>query len=297
MKNQIDIGNPVRTRAILEEYGLSAKKSLGQNFLTDPNVLINIAIAAGIDNEDDVIEVGPGIGALTEQLARRAHQVLAFEIDQNLLDVLDDTLAEYKNVTVLNQDVLKANLPNEISEYFDGKHHLKMVANLPYYITTPILKMFMASPLPIEKMVVMMQKEVADRLTAKPGTKEYGSLSVVVQYRMHTAVEFDVPAKVFVPKPKVDSAIVSLTPRDDWTIKPDDEIEFFKTVHGCFMHRRKNIWNNLQGLYGKDASIKETIQMVLDDLEISPQIRPERLTVEDFIRLANRLGKTDMKRK
>ncbi|GEP18813.1 16S rRNA (adenine(1518)-N(6)/adenine(1519)-N(6))-dimethyltransferase RsmA [Pediococcus argentinicus] len=297
MTEQIEIGNPIRTRAIIEQYGLSAKKSLGQNFLTDSNVLVNIVTAAEISEEDDVIEVGPGIGALTEQLAKRAHHVLAFEIDENLIRVLDDTLAPYDNVTVLNHDVLKANLANEIAENLDGKHHLKVVANLPYYITTPILKNFMASSLPIEKMVVMMQKEVAERLTANPGNKEYGSLSVVVQYRMDTKIEFAVPAKVFVPKPKVDSAILSLTPRTEYTVKPDDEAHFFKTVHGCFMHRRKNLWNNLQGMFGKTPEIKEEIQIVLDDLQIDPQIRPERLTVADFIRLSNRLLPTDLKQK
>ena len=145
MKNQIEIGNPTRTRAILEKYGLSAKKSLGQNFLTDPNVLVNIVDAAEINDGDDVIEVGPGIGSLTEQIAKRAHQVLAFEIDQNLIPVLDETLAPYDNITIINEDVLKVNVNEVVAEHFDGQHPIKLVANLPYYITTPILKSFMAS--------------------------------------------------------------------------------------------------------------------------------------------------------
>ncbi|WP_057803438.1 16S rRNA (adenine(1518)-N(6)/adenine(1519)-N(6))-dimethyltransferase RsmA [Pediococcus stilesii] len=297
MNNHMDIGNPTRTRAILEKYGLSAKKSLGQNFLTDPNVLLNIVAAAEISREDDVIEVGPGIGSLTEQLAKQAHHVLAFEIDQNLMNVLDETLDPYDNITIVNEDVLKANVNEEVEKYLDGDHHMKVVANLPYYITTPILKTFMASTLPIDKMVVMMQKEVAERLTAKPGDKEYGSLSIVVQYKMDTQVEFEVPSKVFVPRPKVDSAIVSLTPHANWEVMPDDDKDFFKTVHGCFMHRRKNLWNNMQGLYGKDPAIKAKIQTVLDDLEIDPQIRPERLTVLDFIKLHNRIKKEGLIRK
>ncbi|MEF7476466.1 16S rRNA (adenine(1518)-N(6)/adenine(1519)-N(6))-dimethyltransferase RsmA [Pediococcus pentosaceus] len=297
MNNQMDIGNPTRTRAILEKYGLSAKKSLGQNFLTDPNVLLNIVDAAEVSPEDDVIEVGPGIGSLTEQIAKRAHHVLAFEIDRNLMNVLYETLSPYDNITVVNQDVLKANVNEEVENHLDGKRRLKLVANLPYYITTPILKTFMASTLPIDKMVVMMQKEVAERLTAQPGDKEYGSLSVVVQYRMNTQIEFDVSSKVFVPRPKVDSAIVSLTPRADWEVMPEDYKDFFKTVHGCFMHRRKNIWNNMQGLYGKEPEIKAKIQNVLDDLGIDPQVRPERLTVLDFIKLHNRIQIEGLKRK
>lgn len=297
MNNQMDIGNPTRTRAILEKYGLSAKKSLGQNFLTDPNVLLNIVAAADVSVDDDVIEVGPGIGSLTEQLAKRAHHVLAFEIDRNLMNVLDETLSPYDNITIVNEDVLKANVNEEVEKYLDGQHHFKVVANLPYYITTPILKTFMASSLPIDKMVVMMQKEVAERLTAKPGDKEYGSLSIVVQYKMDTQIEFEVSSKVFVPRPKVDSAIVSLTPHADWEVMPDDDKDFFKTVHGCFMHRRKNLWNNMQGLYGKDPEIKTKIQQVLDDLEIDPQIRPERLTVLDFIKLHNQIKKVGLVRK
>ncbi|MGY1576624.1 16S rRNA (adenine(1518)-N(6)/adenine(1519)-N(6))-dimethyltransferase RsmA [Pediococcus pentosaceus] len=297
MNNQMDIGNPTRTRAILEKYGLSAKKSLGQNFLTDPNVLLNIVDAAEVSPEDDVIEVGPGIGSLTEQIAKRAHHVLAFEIDRNLMNVLDETLSPYDNITVVNQDVLKANVNEEVENHLDGKRRLKLVANLPYYITTPILKTFMASTLPIDKMVVMMQKEVAERLTAQPGDKEYGSLSVVVQYRMNTQIEFDVSSKVFVPRPKVDSAIVSLTPCANWEVMPEDDKDFFKTVHGCFMHRRKNIWNNMQRLYGKEPEIKAKIQNVLDDLGIDPQVRPERLTVLDFIKLHNRIQVEGLKRK
>ncbi|WP_367369701.1 16S rRNA (adenine(1518)-N(6)/adenine(1519)-N(6))-dimethyltransferase RsmA [Pediococcus parvulus] len=289
MTQEIDIADPVRTRAILERYGLNAKKSLGQNFLTRPQILKDIVAAADISEEDDVIEVGPGIGALTEQLARHAHHVLAFEIDENLLDVLDETLDPYKNVTIINADILKVNLPKVVAENLDGKHTLKVVANLPYYITTPILKGLLQSPLPLDQIVVMMQKEVADRLNAVPGTKPYGSLSVAVQLDMNVDIEFDVPKEAFMPRPKVDSAIVKLTHREPRGVQPYSKDAFYKTVHGCFAHRRKTLWNNLMGIYGKEEDTKARLTAVLEKLDIKPGVRPERLTVDDFVRLTNEL--------
>ena len=289
MTQEIDIADPVRTRAILERYGLNAKKSLGQNFLTRPQILKDIVAAADISEEDDVIEVGPGIGALTEQLARHAHHVLAFEIDENLLDVLDETLDPYKNVTIINADILKVNLPKVVAENLDGKHTLKVVANLPYYITTPILKGLLQSTLPLDQIVVMMQKEVADRLNAVPGTKPYGSLSVAVQVDLNVNIEFDVPKEAFMPRPKVDSAIVKLTHREPRKVQPYSKDAFYKTVHGCFAHRRKTLWNNLMGIYGKEEDTKARLMAVLEKLDIKPGVRPERLTVDDFVRLTNEL--------
>ncbi|MCT3031992.1 16S rRNA (adenine(1518)-N(6)/adenine(1519)-N(6))-dimethyltransferase RsmA [Pediococcus parvulus] len=289
MTQEIDIADPVRTRAILERYGLNAKKSLGQNFLTRPQILKDIVAAADISEEDDVIEVGPGIGALTEQLARHAHHVLAFEIDENLLDVLDETLDPYKNVTIINADILKVNLPKVVAENLDGKHALKVVANLPYYITTPILKGLLQSTLPLDQIVVMMQKEVADRLNAVPGTKPYGSLSVAVQLDLNVNIEFDVPKEAFMPRPKVDSAIVKLTHREPRKVQPYSKDAFYKTVHGCFAHRRKTLWNNLMGIYGKEEDTKARLMAVLEKLDIKPGVRPERLTVDDFVRLTNEL--------
>lgn len=289
MTQEIDIADPVRTRAILERYGLNAKKSLGQNFLTRPQILKDIVAAADISEEDDVIEVGPGIGALTEQLARHAHHVLAFEIDENLLDVLDETLDPYKNVTIINADILKVNLPKVVAENLDGKHTLKVVANLPYYITTPILKGLLQSTLPLDQIVVMMQKEVADRLNAVPGTKPYGSLSVAVQLDLNVNIEFDVPKEAFMPRPKVDSAIVKLTHREPRKVQPYSKDAFYKTVHGCFAHRRKTLWNNLMGIYGKEEDTKARLTAVLEKLDINPGVRPERLTVDDFVRLTNEL--------
>lgn len=288
MANEIEIANPTRTRAIMETYGLNFKKSLGQNFLTDINVLHKIVDAAEITLEDDVIEVGPGIGALTEQLAKRAHQVMALEIDERLIPVLDETLAPYSNVTVLQQDVLKADLQKLIAENFDGQHHLKLVANLPYYITTPIIMHLLESPVQLDAIVVMMQKEVAQRLTAQPKTKDYGSLSIAVQYYTDAEIAFIVPKTVFVPQPKIDSAVVKLTPKKPIK-QPQDEQQFMRLVKGSFAHRRKTLWNNLQGIYGKDAETKAKLEKGLTEVGIAKTIRPEALTISDFIDLANAL--------
>ncbi|HIX02293.1 MAG TPA: 16S rRNA (adenine(1518)-N(6)/adenine(1519)-N(6))-dimethyltransferase RsmA [Candidatus Ligilactobacillus excrementigallinarum] len=288
MANEIEIANPTRTRAIMETYGLNFKKSLGQNFLTDINVLHKIVDAAEITLEDDVIEVGPGIGALTEQLAKRAHQVMALEIDERLIPVLDETLAPYSNVTVLQQDVLKADLQKLIAENFDGQHHLKLVANLPYYITTPIIMHLLESPVQLDAIVVMMQKEVAQRLTAQPKTKDYGSLSIAVQYYTDAEIAFIVPKTVFVPQPKIDSAVVKLTSKKPIK-QPQDEQQFMRLVKGSFAHRRKTLWNNLQGIYGKDAETKAKLEKGLAEVGIAKTIRPEALTISDFIDLANAL--------
>ena len=293
--NLPEIASPTRTRAIMETYGLTFKKSLGQNFLTDINVLKKIVAAAEVSEADDVIEIGPGIGALTEQLAKSAHQVLALEIDDRLLPVLKETLAPYPNVEVIHQDILKANLKELIAEHFDGQHRLKIVANLPYYITTPIIMHLLATELVFDQIVVMMQKEVANRLAAQPGSKDYGSLSIGVQYEMDCQVAFIVPKTVFVPQPKVDSAIISLTKKKAKEYQPQDERFFHQLVRGAFMHRRKSLWNNLQGLYGKQAGVKEKLSQALAQAEIEPSVRAERLTIADFVRLADCLLATGVK--
>lgn len=296
MNNNLpEIASPTRTRAIMETYGLTFKKSLGQNFLTDINVLKKIVAAAEVSEADDVIEIGPGIGALTEQLAKAAHQVLALEIDDRLLPVLKETLAPYPNVEVIHQDILKANLKELIAEHFDGQHRLKIVANLPYYITTPIIMHLLATELAFDQIVVMMQKEVANRLAAQPGSKDYGSLSIGVQYEMDCQIAFIVPKTVFVPQPKVDSAIISLTKKKAKEYQPQDERFFHQLVRGAFMHRRKSLWNNLQGLYGKQAEVKEKLSQALAQAEIEPSVRAERLTIADFVRLADCLLATGVK--
>ncbi|ATO54568.1 16S rRNA methyltransferase [Loigolactobacillus coryniformis subsp. coryniformis] len=289
-EEQKPIGSRERTREILAAYGLTFKKSLGQNFLTEPTILRQIASAAELTTADDVLEIGPGIGSLTEQLAQNAHQVLALEIDQRLLPILADTLAPYDNVTVLNQDVLKSDLATLIREHFDGQHKVKVVANLPYYITTPILLRLLESGVAFDQIVVMMQKEVAERLAAAPGSKAYGSLSVAVQYQMTVKLAFIVPKTVFVPQPNVDSAIVSLTRHVTPPAVATDEKVFARLVRGSFAQRRKSLWNNLTALYGKDATTKAALTEVLAAEKIDPGIRGERLSVTDFVRLANAIS-------
>lgn len=296
MSNSPEIGSRTRTRAIMEKYGVRTKKSFGQNFLTDLNVLKNIVEAADITSNDNVIEIGPGIGALTEQLAQSAGEVLALEIDQDLIPVLKEVLSPYDNVKVINQDVLQANLPELIKQEFkDPTRPIKVVANLPYYITSPILMNLLASPVNWATICVMMQKEVAQRLTAKPGTKQYGALTLAIEYQMQAKIAFDVSRKVFVPSPNVDSAIVVLTPRtDQLPVQPFDKQKLFGFIRGCFAHRRKSLWNNLQSVIGKEPAVKEKMQDVLNSLAISPQIRPEKLTLEQFVSLANALHQQDL---
>ena len=290
MSNELpEIASKARTRAIMETYGLTFKKSLGQNFLTDLNILKKIVAAAEVGEEDDVIEIGPGIGALTEQLAKSAHQVMALEIDSRLIPVLSETLSPYDNVKIVEQDVLKADLKELIAQNFDGRHKIKLVANLPYYITTPIVMHLLEVDVDFEMIVVMMQKEVADRLAAQPGTKDYGSLSVAVQYEMDAKIAFIVPKTVFMPQPKVDSAIIALNRKDEKPDVPVDEPFFKKMVKGIFLHRRKSLWNNLQGLYGKDSSTKEKLEHALKNAEIEKSVRAERLSISQMVRLADNL--------
>jgi len=291
MADYPDIATPLRTQAIMNQYGINTKKSLGQNFLTDINILHNIVSAGNVTEADNVVEIGPGIGALTEQLARAAKQVLAFEIDERLVNVLNDTLAPYENVTVVNQDVLKVDLATEFVEHFaDPKAPLKLVANLPYYITTPILMQVLESGIPFESIVVMMQKEVADRLSAKPGTKEYGSLSLAVQYRMSAHVAFTVSRTSFVPNPNVDSAIVVLEPREPLEVLPRNEKKLFELFRIGFTMRRKTLWNNLTTAFGKTGTMADKLMDALEIAQIDPKIRAEKLTLEQFITLHNALA-------
>ncbi|MGO3651021.1 16S rRNA (adenine(1518)-N(6)/adenine(1519)-N(6))-dimethyltransferase RsmA [Vagococcus sp.] len=285
-----DIATPSRTKAILKKHGFSFKKSLGQNFLTEPNILRKIAQTAELTEEDLVVEVGPGIGALTEHLAREAGQVLAFEIDQRLIPVLEETMAPYSNVTVVNQDVLEANLVGEAEQAFGiTAPRVKVVANLPYYITTPILMHLLMSKLDIETMVIMMQKEVADRITANPGTKAYGSLSIAVQYYMKAELAFIVPKTAFVPQPNVDSAIIKLTRRTEPVAEVLDEDFFFRVSRSSFQQRRKTLWNNLISHFGKDEATKKWLETALEEAGIDPKRRGETLSIPEFALLSNRL--------
>ncbi|MDV6378960.1 16S rRNA (adenine(1518)-N(6)/adenine(1519)-N(6))-dimethyltransferase RsmA [Sporosarcina sp. GW1-11] len=284
-----DIATPMRTKEILQKHGFSFKKSLGQNFLVDSNVLYNIVSHADITETTGVIEVGPGIGALTEHLARKAGKVVAFEIDGRLLPVLEDTLSPYPNVTVLHQDVLKADLHQVIEEQFADYEDVVVVANLPYYITTPIIMKFLMEKVRVKQLVIMMQKEVADRITAVPSTKAYGSLSIAVQYYMDAEVSMIVPKTVFIPQPNVESAVLSLTRREEPYPNVADEDFLFNVTQGSFVHRRKTLWNNLQASLPEGKEKKELIQQAFDAVGIDPVRRGETLSIPEFIALANAL--------
>ncbi|WP_148888686.1 16S rRNA (adenine(1518)-N(6)/adenine(1519)-N(6))-dimethyltransferase RsmA [Streptococcus cristatus] len=277
------------TRAILERHGFTFKKSFGQNFLTDTNILQKIVDTAEIDKKVNVIEIGPGIGALTEFLAESAAEVMAFEIDDRLVPILADTLRDFDNVTVVNQDILKVDLAQYIAEFKNPDLPIKVVANLPYYITTPILMYLIESGIPFSEFVVMMQREVADRISAQPNTKAYGSLSIAVQYYMTAKVAFIVPRTVFVPAPNVDSAILKMVRRDQPAVEVQDEKFFFKVSKASFVHRRKTLWNNLTSHFGKSEETKAKLTAALEQAELSPSVRGEALTLADFARLADAL--------
>ena len=277
------------TRAILERHGFTFKKSFGQNFLTDTNILQKIVDTAEIDKKVNVIEIGPGIGALTEFLAENAAEVMAFEIDDRLVPILADTLRDFDNVTVVNQDILKVDLAQYIAEFKNPDLPIKVVANLPYYITTPILMHLIESGIPFSEFVVMMQREVADRISAQPNTKAYGSLSIAVQYYMTAKVAFIVPRTVFVPAPNVDSAILKMVRRAQPAVAVQDEKFFFKVSKASFVHRRKTLWNNLTSCFGKSEETKVKLTAALEQAELSPSVRGEALTLADFARLADAL--------
>lgn len=277
------------TKAILDRYGFTFKKSFGQNFLTDTNILQKIVDTAEIDKSVNVIEIGPGIGALTEFLAERAAEVMAFEIDERLVPILADTLRDFDNVQVVNQDILKADLQTQLKQFSNPDLPIKVVANLPYYITTPILMHLIESKIPFQEFVVMMQREVADRISAEPNTKAYSSLSIAVQYYMTAKIAFVVPRTVFVPAPNVDSAILKMTRRDQPLIEVQDEDFFFRVSRVGFVHRRKTLWNNLVSHFGKAEDTKARLEQGLALAGIKPSIRGEALSIQDFGRLADAL--------
>lgn len=288
---QNDIATPSRTADILKQFGLQAKKSLGQNFIVDRNILENIVSTGQIDDKTIVIEVGPGIGALTEQIAKRANHVYAFEIDSRLLPVLDTTLKPYPNVTILHKDILEVDLNDFQSRYIESGMRIVVMANLPYYITTPIIMRFLESELKIDQLVFMIQKEVAQRVTATPSTKAYGSLSIAVQYYATASISFIVPRTVFRPQPNVDSAIISLTSRMMPPIDVVNEAFFFQMVKACFAQRRKTLWNNLKTAFGKESDIQCRLKTALMDANIDSTRRGETLTLAEFGELSNQLVK------
>lgn len=282
------------TKAVLERHGFTFKKSFGQNFLTDTNILQKIVDTAEIDKNVNVIEIGPGIGALTEFLAENAAEVVAFEIDERLVPILEDTLRDHDNIKVINEDVLKADLQTRVKEFKNPNLPIKVVANLPYYITTPILIHLIESKIPFAEFVVMMQKEVADRISAEPNTKAYGSLSIAVQYYMTAKVAFVVPRTVFVPAPNVDSAILKMTRREQPLVEVKDEDFFFRVSKISFVHRRKTLWNNLTSHFGKSEEVKAKLEQALENANIKPSIRGEALSIPDFARLSDALSEAGL---
>jgi 16S rRNA (adenine1518-N6/adenine1519-N6)-dimethyltransferase len=284
-----DIATPLRTKEILGKYGFSFKKSLGQNFLIDPNILRNITEFAGLSKDTAAIEIGPGIGALTEHLARTSGKVVAFEIDQRLIPILGDTLSPYDNVKIINEDVLEADVKAIIDEEFSGYEDIMVVANLPYYVTTPIILKLLMERLPIRGICVMLQKEVGARISAKPGTKEYGSLSIAIQYYTEAEMVMTVPKTVFMPQPNVDSAVIRLTKREKPPVDVIDEDFFFKVTRSSFAQRRKTILNNLTSQLPDGKEKKEHILKALSNSGVEPTRRGETLSIKEFGALSDAL--------
>lgn len=284
-----DIATAGRTKQILDDHGFSFKKSLGQNFLIDLNVIREVLDKADIHEKTGVIEVGPGIGSLTEQLARRAGKVAAFEIDQRLVPVLADTLSPYSNVTVINQDILKADIRNAIDTHFSECDEVVVVANLPYYITTPILMNFLEQDLPIARYYVMMQKEVGERISAGPNSKSYGSLSIAIDYYTEARVIRQVPKTVFMPPPNVDSIIVEMVKRESGKVDIDDENLFFRLTRGAFGQRRKTILNNYMNVFEDGKKHKDSVRRLLEAAGIDPRRRGESISIEEYADIYHRL--------
>lgn len=292
MTNRIPIASPVRTAAIVNRYFVHAKKNLGQNFLVDLDAVQGIVQAAGIEPGDQVVEVGPGIGSLTEQLLLAGGKVAAYEVDQSLPEILANELPEKVDGQDLDQrfklimkDVLKADFATDLAGFFDLSKPVKVVANLPYYITTPIIFNLLESSLDFTSLTLMMQKEVAERLAAQPGSKAYGPLSIAVQTQMSVDLALEVGHASFMPKPKVDSAVVVLTPLE----KPadvGDRKQFNRVVKLCFAQRRKTLANNLKTLLPD----KEDREKLLADLDLDPRQRPEQLAISDFIRISQAIA-------
>ncbi|WP_270770192.1 16S rRNA (adenine(1518)-N(6)/adenine(1519)-N(6))-dimethyltransferase RsmA [Lactobacillus crispatus] len=288
MTNNIPIGSPVRTQAIVNRYFVKAKKNLGQNFLVDQTAILGIVEAAGIKKDDQVIEIGPGIGSLTEQLLLAGAKVFAYEVDDSLPTILQNELPKKiddqplaSRFKILLKDVLKANFKEDIGDFFDFTKPIKVVANLPYYITTPIIFALAESDLHFTSLILMMQKEVAERVEAQPASKDYGPLTISVQTEMKVKLALQVGRNSFMPRPKVDSSVVVLTPLKE---KPaiEDRTHFIWVVKMCFSQRRKTLNNNLKSLLPDKTKRDELIT----ELGVDPRIRPEDLTIEQFIKIA-----------
>ena len=278
------LGNPSKTSEVLNKFGISAQKRYGQNFLIDANILEKIVASAGITKEDTVLEIGPGIGTLTQYLAEAAKQVICVEIDKNMIPVLEYTLADFDNVTVINQDILKADIVQILKE--NGAASAKVVANLPYYITTPIIMELLEKDAPIESITVMIQKEVAERMQTGPGSKDYGALSLAVAFYSNAEVKMTVSPNCFIPRPNVDSAVIRLDKLKEPSVKVNNKSEMFRIIKGAFEQRRKTLTNALShsSAYKTD---KKNIENALLEMGKNINIRGEELTLEEFARLSD----------
>lgn len=279
------LGNSKNTIEVLQKYDFVFQKKFGQNFLIDSHVLDKIVSARGITKDDFVLEIGPGIGTMTQYLATSARKVFAVEIDKALIPILEDTLKEFDNVQVINQDILKVDIKKLAEEHNDGKP-IKVVANLPYYITTPIIMGLFESQVPIDSITVMVQKEVADRMKVGPGTKDYGALSLAVQYYAEPYIVANVPPNCFMPRPKVGSAVIRLTRHEKPPVEVADEKLMFRLIRASFNQRRKTLANGLNNSPELSYS-KEEIQQTIEKCGFKAGIRGEALTLEDFAKLAN----------
>ena len=281
------LGIPQNTIAVLQKYNFSFQKKFGQNFLIDTNVLDRIIEASRITREDCVLEIGPGIGTMTQYLAERAGEVIAVEIDKALIPILQETLADYDNVTVINDDILKVDI-NKIVQERNGGRPIKVVANLPYYITTPIIMGLFEKHVPLKSITIMVQKEVADRMQVGPGTKDYGALSLAVQYYAKPEIVANVPPNCFIPRPNVGSAVIRLTRYEEPPVKVDDEEFMFALIRASFNQRRKTLVNGLSNAQGLSVS-KEQVAAALEEMGLAATIRGEVLTLEQFAELSNLL--------
>ena len=279
------LSDPKKTIEVIQKYQFAFQKRFGQNFLIDAHVLEKIVSAAGITKDDCVLEIGPGIGTMTQYLAESAGQVIAVEIDTNLLPILADTLKDYSNVKVINQDILKVDINELVKEYNNGRP-IKVVANLPYYITTPIIMGLFESNVPIDNITVMVQKEVADRMQVGPGSKDYGALSLAVQYYASPYIVANVPPNCFIPRPNVGSAVIRLTRYQEPPVQVKDPKLMFKLIRASFNQRRKTLQNGLNNSPEISFS-KEDITKAIESLGVSPSVRGEALSLEQFAQLAN----------
>ncbi len=286
-----DLGKPQNTIAVLQKYNFNFQKKFGQNFLIDSRVLDKIIEAATITKEDFVLEIGPGIGTMTQYLCENAREVVAVEIDRNLIPILKDTLKDYQNVEIWNEDILKVDI-NRLAQEKNQGRPIKVVANLPYYITTPIIMGLFESHVPLESITIMVQKEVAERMQAGPGTKDYGALSLAVQYYAKPEIVAHVPPNCFIPRPKVGSAVIRLTRHREKVLKVENENLMFRIIRASFNQRRKTLVNGLNN--AKELNLKkEQTGKALEQLGLNPSIRGEALTLQQFGDLSNLLCESD----